>query len=217
MQRRPMFGDYAQIRAVVGVAPGVGHPRRTDRRLTFDIVALLASYASPESTAHDPMALLLGRMDMLRDREARGEHDLDAQQLAASLLSGLKESRPRSEERSFYDVSRLCHGAYSFTRSFRPGTRRRASRTAQASPPSADGQSPAGVRGVPGLVRPGEAAPPTRGRSGGRPSPRRAASDARSASSRRAVPGWYGCSPGRTGPPRTAGSSPSGGGRSGWP
>jgi hypothetical protein len=92
----------------------VRHPRRTDRRLTFDIVSLLPSYASPESTAHDPMALLLGRVDMLGDREACGEHDLDSQQLAASLLSGLKESRPRSEERSFYDVSRLCHGAHSF-------------------------------------------------------------------------------------------------------
>src|SRR5829696_6099071 len=67
-----MFGHYAQVLAVALVAPGVRHPRRTDRRLTLHEVPLLSPCACPESAAHDLMALLLGRVEVLGDGEARG-------------------------------------------------------------------------------------------------------------------------------------------------
>src|SRR5918997_2662460 len=109
-----MFGHYAQVLVVALVAPGVRHPRRTDRRLTLHVVLLLPPYACPESTAHDLMALLLVRVEVLGDGEARREHDLDAQQLAVGLLGGFEEGCPCSEERSIYDISGVCHSVYSF-------------------------------------------------------------------------------------------------------
>lgn len=62
------------------------------------------------------MALLLARVDVLGDGEARGKHDFDAQQLAMGTFGGLEERHPRSEEGGFHDVSGMCHGAYSFPR-----------------------------------------------------------------------------------------------------
>jgi hypothetical protein len=97
-----MFGHYAQLFAVAGVAPGVGHARRTDHPLSRLVVSFLPSDADSQGARKDLVLLFLVRVDMLGHRKARRQDGLDAQQIAVRLSGGLEEGYLRPERRVLF-------------------------------------------------------------------------------------------------------------------